>query len=33
MHQKTFDRLREEAEQAENLGWIVAAQRFGPGII
>ena len=33
MHQKTFDRLREEAEQAEHLGWIVAGQRFGLGII
>jgi hypothetical protein len=33
MHQKTFDRLCEEAEQAENLGWIVAGQRFGLGII
>jgi hypothetical protein len=29
MHQKTFDRLREEAEQAGSLGRIVAAQRFG----
>ena len=28
MHQKTFDRLREEAEQAENLGWIVAGFKF-----
>jgi hypothetical protein len=33
MHQKTFDRLRKEAEQAENLGWIIAGQRFGLGII
>ena len=33
MHQKTFDRLREEAEQAGNLGRIVASQKFGPGII
>jgi hypothetical protein len=33
MHQKTFDRLREEAEQAEHLGWIAADQRFGLGII
>ena len=32
MHQKTFDRLREEAEQAKNLGWIVAGQRFRLGI-
>ena len=28
MHQKTFDRLREEAEQAEHLGWIVAGFKF-----
>ena len=28
MHQKTFDRLREEVEQAENLGWIVAGFKF-----
>jgi hypothetical protein len=33
MHQKTFNRLCEEAKQAENLGWIVAGQRFGLGII
>jgi hypothetical protein len=33
MHQKTFDRLREEAEQAEHLGWIAVDQRFGLGII
>jgi hypothetical protein len=32
MHQKTFNRLREEAEQAKNLGWIVAGQRFRLGI-
>ncbi len=29
MHQTTFDRLRREANDAENHGWIVAGQRFG----
>ena len=29
MHQKTFDRLREEAEQASNLAWIILTQRLG----
>jgi hypothetical protein len=33
MHWATFHRLREEVEQAENLGRIVASQRFGLGII
>ena len=33
MHWATFHRLRREAEQAGNLGRIVAVQRFGPGII
>lgn len=29
MHQKTFDRLCNEAGHAENLGWLIAFQRFG----
>ena len=29
MHQKTFDRLRREAEQADNLSWLIMGQRFG----
>lgn len=29
MHQKTFDRLRREAEHANNLSWIIIGQRFG----
>ena len=29
MHQKTFDRLRREAEQASNLAWIILAQGLG----
>jgi hypothetical protein len=31
MHQKTFDRLRREAEHANNLSWVIAGQRFGWG--
>ncbi|MFX0095722.1 MAG: hypothetical protein ACFFBD_28550 [Candidatus Hodarchaeota archaeon] len=29
MHQKTFDRLRREAEHANNLSWIIMGQRLG----
>lgn len=29
MHQKTFDRLRREADHANNLSWIIMGQRFG----
>ena len=29
MHQKTFDRLREEAEQASELSFMIMAQRLG----
>lgn len=29
MHWKTYWRLRKEAEQAENLGWVMAEQRYG----
>jgi len=29
MHQKTFDRLRREAEHANNLSWITMGQRLG----
>ena len=29
MHQKTFDRLRREAEHANNLSWSIVGQRFG----
>ena len=29
MHWKTFDRLRREADHANNLSWIIAGQRFG----
>jgi hypothetical protein len=29
MHKKTFDRLREEAEQANNLAWTIMEQRWG----
>jgi hypothetical protein len=29
MHWKTYYRLREEAEQANNLSWLIMGQRFG----
>ncbi|MCK5244774.1 MAG: hypothetical protein KAJ90_05840 [Desulfobacterales bacterium] len=29
MHQKTFDRLRREADHANNLSWIIMGQRYG----
>ncbi len=29
MHQKTFDRLRREADHANNLSWIIGAERLG----
>jgi hypothetical protein len=29
MHQKTFDRLRREADHANNLSWLKMGQRFG----
>ena len=29
MHQKTFDRLRREADHANNLSWVIMAQRMG----
>ncbi|MFH2061066.1 MAG: hypothetical protein ABIJ59_19540 [Pseudomonadota bacterium] len=29
MHQKTFDRLRREADHANNLSWLIMGQRFG----
>ena len=29
MHQKTFDRLRREADQANNLSWSIMGQRLG----
>jgi hypothetical protein len=29
MHQKTFDRLRREADYANNLSWLIAGQRLG----
>ena len=29
MHQKTFDRLRREAERTNNLSWLIMGQRFG----
>ena len=29
MHQKTFDRLRREADHANNLSWIIMGQRLG----
>ncbi len=29
MHQKTFDRLRREADQANNLSWVIMDQRYG----
>lgn len=29
MHQKTFDRLRREADYANNLSWIIMGQRLG----
>jgi len=32
MHQKTFDRLRREADHANNLSWIIMAQRLGTNI-
>ena len=32
MHQKTFDRLRREADRADNLSWIIIGQRFGMNI-
>lgn len=32
MHQKTFDRLRREADRADNLSWIIIGQRLGINI-
>jgi hypothetical protein len=29
MHWKTYARLREESEQANNLSWLIMEQRFG----
>jgi len=29
MHQKTFDRLRREADRANNLSWLIIGQRLG----
>jgi len=29
MHQKTFDRLRKEADQANELSWLIMGQRLG----
>ena len=29
MHQKTFDRLRREAEHANNFSWLIMGQRLG----
>jgi hypothetical protein len=29
MHQRTFDRLRKEAEQANDLSWHIMGQRLG----
>jgi hypothetical protein len=29
MHQKTFDRLRKEADRANNLSWLIMGQRLG----
>jgi uncharacterized membrane protein len=29
MDQKTFDHLRKEAERANNLSWVIMAQRLG----
>lgn len=29
MHQKTFDRLRKEADHANNLSWQIMGERFG----
>jgi hypothetical protein len=32
MHQKTFDRLRKEADDASHLSWIIMGQRLGINI-
>jgi ribosomal protein S25 len=32
MHQKTFDRLRKEADHASHLSWIIMGQRLGINI-
>ena len=32
IHQKTFDRLRHEADHANNLSWLIIGQRFGINI-
>lgn len=29
MHWKTYWRLRKEAEENENLGWVIVGQRYG----
>lgn len=31
MHQKTFDRLRTEAENAYSQAWVIIGRRFGNG--
>jgi len=32
MHWRTYQKLRDEAEQAENLAWLMMGQQFGFGL-